>query len=142
MSSFRLTPIKLRPLEEVERYLKPTIEETGHGNLLCYDGFSGRFFRASEDWVREALDKFNNEYVECKNYICWNDLYELLGISVTHFGNRYGYAANMDYRNCDMLDFDITLVGREENFEGMDEDVLIFEPAHEWAYPYDFYMEV
>ena len=142
MSAIRLVPIKLNPRHDIERVLTPSIEETGNGTLLCFDGFSGRFFRSSEDAVRKALDKFNDDYVECVNYICWNDLYALLGIAATHFGYHYGYAPNNDYRNCDMLDFDITLVGKDEHFEGMDEDVLVFEPAADWCYPYDFYMEV
>ena len=137
----RMVPIPTLPFESIERLLKPSIEITGNGNLLCYEGFSGRWFRSAEACVREAVDKFTQLYSE-GNYICWNDLYSLLGIAVTHFGNKYGYSGNKDYRNCEKLEFDITRIPKDENFEGIGEEVLVLEPADDWCYPFDFYMEV
>ena len=137
----RMVPIPLKPIPDIDNCLRPTVEITGDGNLLCYEGFSGRWFRSSESQVQQAADEFSKLYAE-GNYICWNDLYALLHIAVTHFGNRYGYAGNDDYRNCETLDFDITRIPADENFEGMGEEVLVIEPATEYCYPYDFYMEV
>ena len=135
----KMVPIPAKPVAEIEKSFRPTIEITGNGNLLCYEGFFGRWFRSSEDCVREAVDKFMQLYAE-GNYINYNDLYSLLNIAVTHAGNEYGYSPSEDYR-CNM-EFDIVRVPEDENFEGMKEEVLVLEPAGRYSYPFDCYMEV
>lgn len=134
-----MVPIPAKPVAEIEKSFRPTIEITGNGNLLCYEGFFGRWFRSSENCVREAVDKFMQLYAE-GNYINYNDLYTLLNIAVTHAGNEYGYSPSEDYR-CDM-EFDIVRIPEDENFEGMKEEVLVLEPAGRYSYPIDYYMEV
>lgn len=135
----RMIPIPAKQVAEIEKSFRPTIEITGNGNLLCYEGFFGRWFRSSENCVREAMDKFMQLYAE-GNYINYNDLYSLLNIAVTHAGNEYGYSPSEDYR-CDM-EFDIVRIPEDENFEGMHEEVLVLEPAGRYSYPIDCYMEV
>lgn len=135
----RMIPIPAKPVAKIEKSFRPTIEITGNGNLLCYEGFFGRWFRSSENCVREAVDKFMQLYAE-GNYINYNDLYSLLNIAVTHAGNEYGYSPSEDYR-CDM-EFDIVRIPEDENFEGMKEEVLVLEPAGRYSYPIDCYMEV
>lgn len=140
MNLIEMVPVVLRP-EENAKLLKPSIEVTGNGELLCFDGFAGRWFRSSEECVRKAIDEFIEAYAR-KDYISWNDLHNALGISETHFGAEYGYPGNDDYRNIDRLEFDITLMDEEDNFENMGESVLIFEPSGEYCYPMEFFMEV
>lgn len=42
--------------EPVGYFNRPSVEYTGHGNdLICF-GWNGRYFRASEDWVRNGCD--------------------------------------------------------------------------------------
>ncbi len=135
----RLAPIRVIPNREIAKSFLPTIEITGNGNLLCYEGFFGRWFRSSEVCVREAIAKFVDLY-EQGNYLNYNDLYSLFNIAVTHVGNEYGYSASEDYK-CD-LEFDITRIPADENFEGMNEEVLVIEPAGNYCYPFDCYMEV
>ena len=135
----RMVPIPAKPVAEIEKSFRPTIEITGNGNLLCYEGFFGRWFRSSETCVREAVDKFMQLYAE-GNYINYNDLYSLLNIAITHAGNEYGYSQSEDY-HCDM-EFDIVRIPEDENFEGMKEEVLVLEPAGRYSYPIDCYMEV
>ena len=56
-----------------------TIEETGTGNLLCIEGYSGRVFRASKEHVDDAIKKFRQYYKH--NYCCcFNDFYRFLKI--------------------------------------------------------------
>ena len=141
VNTVRMVPIKLRPPDEIVKVIRPSVEETGNGTLLCFDGFSGRYFRSSEKHVRNAIKEFCDMYAS-GDYISWNELYRLLGIAVTHFGAKYGYPGNNDYRNCGELKFNITLVPACEHFEKMGEDVLVFEPLDEYYYPCDFYMEV
>ena len=135
----RMVPIPAKPVAKIEKCFRPTIEITGNGNLLCYEAFFGRFFRSSENCIREAVDKFMQLYAEgCP--INYNDLYSLFNIATTHAGAEYGYSPNEDYRVD--LQFDIVRVPADENFEGMEEEVLTIEPAGSWCYPYECYMEV
>ena len=42
----------------------PSIEDTGRGNTLCYEAWGGRLFFSDEGAVREAVDKFIENYDE------------------------------------------------------------------------------
>lgn len=87
--------------KEVVKYVKmpgPSVEETGRGDVLCLEDYSGRWFRSSEEAVRRAALEFKKMHDDGL-YICFNDLYALLGIVETKFGYDYGFPANSDY--CD-----------------------------------------
>lgn len=87
--------------EETVRYVKlpgPSVEETGRGDVLCLEDYSGRWFRSSEEAVRRAALEFKKMHDDGL-YVCFNDLYTLLGIVETKFGYDYGFPANSDY--CD-----------------------------------------
>ena len=130
-----------------------TVEETGLGNTLCYEAYGGRLFRSDEGAVREAVDKFIEDYVRsCQNLdedpahryyevYNFNDLYSLLGILPTHFGDRWGYTNSEDYRMS--LGFDITYVDdlKDTYFEEIGEPVLVIEPYSD-CYPLEYYREV
>ena len=75
-----------------KEYIYVYAEETGKGNLLCYEGFSGRWFRSEEDEVRRNIEEFSNRF-KAGDAICWNDFYDILGIEQSHFGFEYGYPA-------------------------------------------------
>lgn len=142
----KLVPVRAvpPPKEELENGYRQTIELTGNGNLLCYEGFFGRWFRSSEVCVREAvakyIDLYNGDEFREGEYVNFNDLYALLGIASTHIGAEYGYATNPDYKVT--MEFDIVRIPEDENFEGMNEEVLVIEPAGNWSYPMECYMEV
>ena len=46
------------------------VYETGHGNSLCYDTLSGRYFRCAPDQVRRGINNFNKRLLvqEALNY--------------------------------------------------------------------------
>lgn len=73
-----------------------SIEDTGNGDVLCLEGYSGRYFWSSTEAVEWALSKWSYEFAE-GNYICFNTLYDLLGITGTHFGYQWGYPPNEDF---------------------------------------------
>lgn len=113
-----------------------SVENTGHGNLLCLDGYSGRYFRSSKEAVDDAIAILNDEYCQGE-YLSFNDLYRLWGIGETHFGNQFGWPGSEDY-HCGVIRFKTTLV---ENCEEYGEDIYIIEP--EWGcYPMECWMEV
>lgn len=132
-----------------QKYAKVLIypEDTGNGDLLCFDAFGGRWFYSSEDAVNMALfelnDEFMNETIQISNngdvirggYRCYNDLYQKWGISETHFGWIWGWAPNSDYYDGPIL----WSVRKVEGFQELDEPVLIIEPL---TYPMEGWMEV
>ena len=82
---------QMMPLRAPEKeYIQIYAEETGKGKLLCYEGYSGRWFRSDEDDVVEAITEFSQRFKNGES-LCYNDLYELLGIESTHFGWQYGF---------------------------------------------------
>jgi len=66
------------------------IENTGRGNTVFYDMYSGRAFKSSYADVLRGLKILNNEYVSGTS-MCFNDLYDLWGLSLTTMGGRFGW---------------------------------------------------
>lgn len=78
--------------EKISYYCKagPSVEETERGDLLCFEEYSGRWFRSSEVAVNQAIEKMNRSIKECES-VCLNDLYFRLGITQTKFGYDHGW---------------------------------------------------
>ena len=74
---------------------KHSIEDTGKGHDIFMLGYTGRLFYSSREAVEADMKEFNRMVME-QEYVCLNDLYELLGIHETHFGNQYGWP-NKEY---------------------------------------------
>ena len=112
-------------------------EETGKGDLLCYEGYSGRWFRSNKKAVEEAEREFSNWFKEGE-YLCLNDFYDLLGIETTIFGNQFGYAASEDYYDFeDGIEFVNTIL--PENKTDCGEALMIIDL---FTYPMECWMEV
>ena len=110
----------------------PSVEWTGKGALLCFEGYSGRLFYSSRESVEEAERIFNDRFAE-GDYLSLNDLYKLFGISETHFGEQYGWAANSDYYD-GPIEFRNT-----ETVTDHGEKMLVIEI---FTYPMECWMEV
>lgn len=79
-----------------------TIEETGEGDLLCFEAYTGRIFRSSEEAVTKAEDELINQYLDEEDggefgYASYNDFYHYLKIREDQFGHEYGWANNEDW---------------------------------------------
>lgn len=137
----QLVPIRSKPVYENLGKCKSrvSVEYTDHGYTLCYDGFGGRWFRASIEWVKEGCDKFVNRYIEDGQYVNYNDLYDIWGIEQTDFGYAWGYSPSYDWR-CDLA-FNIVLVTDPTHklVQKMGEPVLVIEPT---VLPIESYLEV
>lgn len=146
----RMIPIKVKPrsFEELVSKLRPSIELSSYGNDLIYFGFSGRWFRTDIDILKDQLEEFEQLYADlCEkaedgvscDTLNLNDLYSMVGISSTTFGFKYGWTTIKDYAVC--LKFRTFTTTKEENFEGMGENVFVVE-FDEGCCPFDYYMEV
>jgi len=122
---------------------RPSIEYTGSGDQLCYDGFGGRWFRASIEAVQEGIHFFREMYYEVPdsphefegNYVSYNDLYGLWNIEVSILGDEYGYSPS-EQAKIDDLTFTTVLVKPGENdiADKMGESVYIITPDEfPWA---------
>ena len=90
-------------------YNGPSIEDTGKGDLLCFEGYSGRWFWSSKEAVEEAEDELNSTF-RTDIYCCLNDFYKYLGIEETHFGFEYGWVNHEDwYTESDGIRFENTI---------------------------------
>ena len=76
---------------------------TGHGNTLCYDPMSGRYFNSTIEKIKAAENKLNKQMLhDICGYASLNDFYDELGLSHTEVGDIVGW--NTD----SLIDMDIT----------------------------------
>jgi hypothetical protein len=111
-----------------------TYEQTGYGNLLCIEGYSGRIFRSSKEAVDNAIAELNDRF-DHGEYLSLNDFYDLLGIVGTHFGDQFGWPANPDYIDSPIV-METNLV---TNLVDFDEPVYCIDV---YTYPMEGWMEV
>lgn len=90
-----------------------TIEDTGNGDTLCIEGFSGRLFWSDPECVDRAQQEFNE--LRCPNgddsevySVSYNEYFRLLGLIPTHLGHQVGYPAE-DWAP-DEISFDNTYI--------------------------------
>lgn len=86
--------------------LPVSFEETGKGDQLCFESYSGRWFLSSEDAVIEAENKIQELYDEQLEFtnkgfgssfacLALNDFYNALGIQTTFFGCQMGWHSDI-----------------------------------------------
>lgn len=123
-------------------------EETGYGDQLFLDGWSGRFFRSSIEEVIKGINSFNDMYntelpwptdsgdkITCCP-TAWNNFYSFMHIAQTHQGDEFGYPANEDYIKPGTILIDpnknITRCTEDEVLTGyhdIGEDIYVIEPS-------------
>lgn len=97
---------------------KITVEETGNGDVLCFEGYSGRYFRSSLEAVSDALRRFADRF-ESGEYVNFNDLYKELDIDTTRFGYDWGYApGSCVYDAIEPFEYEIEDLAAVDHVEG------------------------
>lgn len=132
---------KLYP--EKKEFKHQTIEETGNGDLLCIDGYSGRIFRSSEDAVIDAEEKLISEYLdpEC-GYCCLNDWYRFLNIEESQFGWDHGWAnVEEEYYPNEPIEFSNELVAADAPGNDYGEPIFCIDIEEYW-HPMEGWQEV
>lgn len=120
---------------------KGTIEETGNGDVICIEGYSGRIFRSSLEAVEDALRTYADRFAEGE-YVNFNDLYKLLDIEETHFGFQFGYAPGSDFYDVfEPFKYEVTDIPAEHNHAGKykGQHIILIDI---YTYPMECYMEV
>jgi len=67
----------------------------GNGEVLCYDVYSGRYFKSSVEAIKRAENKINFEIVNC-NYASLSTFYDELGLPPNGMSDVLGF--NLDNR--------------------------------------------
>lgn len=65
---------------------------TGKGNYLCYDVFSGRYFRTSVEEIQRAEIRFNQKLLR-EGWMDINMFYDEVGLEPIELGNQMGWIA-------------------------------------------------
>ena len=73
--------------------VKSNIEDTGTGDIIFIETFTGRRFKASLEVVEYALRKLQENFSIC-GYVSLNDFYSLLGIEETASGEILGWTTD------------------------------------------------
>lgn len=135
----------VKPSKNMPVHHRFAAEETGYGDTLFLDGWSGRFFRSSIEEVLSGIEKFNDAFhgeIKLQDGttlkgcpVSWNEFYEFMHICPTHQGHDFGYPANEDWINLDedLIDpeTDITRIDEGELMTGyrdIGEDIYVIEP--------------
>lgn len=124
---------------------KPSVEYTGRGNDLIFDGWAGRWFRSSSEDVVEGCHEIERRVngsgtgEEDGEYANYDSLYEVWGIETTDQGMCHGWSPANDYVH---PAFTFTWCGPGSKlYDKFQERVFLVEPAYD-AFPYDYYQEV
>lgn len=73
------------------------IEETGMGNVLCLDRWTGRYFHSSPEAVKRAFNEISRQ-VQLDEYASLNDLYDRLNLRNAQFGDVMGWTSHDNWR--------------------------------------------
>lgn len=127
-----------------------TIEETGKGDVLCIESFSGRIFRSSPEAVIEAQTKLIDQLLEDSKLgdavvhgaACMNDYYRYLGIEESQFGWEYGWVNDEDwfYKN-EPIQFSNELISADAPGNQYGEPIYVTEIEEDW-FPIQCWYEI
>ena len=82
------------------------------GNVLCYDEYTGRYFRSTHDKIIRAQNKINDDLFQVQ-YASLSSFYDYVGLMPTSFSNEVGW--NMATTGA--MEVRITAVKSPENEE-------------------------
>ena len=67
-----------------------TIINTGRGQVLCYDDYSGRYFYSDPESIRKVVNDINEELMDAY-YVPLNEFYDGLGLENVRMGDDLGF---------------------------------------------------
>ena len=63
---------------------------TGYGEVLCFDDYSGRYFKSNPEKIREAVNDLNETLMDCM-YVSLNEFYREIGLAEIKLGDDLGW---------------------------------------------------
>lgn len=69
----------------------PTVVVAGGDEQLCYDMFTGRYFRSDIETIRQAVNLVNAAIINGNMYACLNEFYGFLGMDSVAVGEVVGW---------------------------------------------------
>lgn len=72
---------------------KKEVVMIGSGDVLCYDGFAGGYFRSNANALQKAANTINRQML-VENYVSLNDFYYEIGHECTKVGEDFGWNIN------------------------------------------------
>lgn len=97
---------KLAPLDDPDDFMY-----LGKGEQKFIDQWTGAKFKSNAEHIRECVNAFNADGLEM-GYMCYNDLYDLLGLPTTDAGGVTGWMINSK-QDLIRAKFDAHMVGDE-----------------------------
>ena len=79
--------------KQVLRRTERTVEDTGTGDIIFIEDFTGRRFKASWEAYEHAKQQLQYKF-SIAGFVCLNDFYELLGLSETAAGEVLGWTVD------------------------------------------------
>lgn len=76
--------------ERVDKNPPKEVIIIGNGDVLCFDEYTGRYFRSSHTAIMQAQNKVNDDLFQ-RQYASLNDFYEKAGLSNTSMGDELGW---------------------------------------------------
>ena len=90
-----------------------TIIFTGRGNYLCFDEFSGRYFRSTKETIEKIQNKFNQHLI-IEGWLGINEFYFELGLENIEMGDEMGWIAERNLMEISFLSKMATVDGETE----------------------------
>jgi hypothetical protein len=69
---------------------------THKGTTLCYDSFSGRYFKADIDKLRKAENEINRRLIS-EMYVSLNEFYDEIGLTRVGAGDDFGWNVGKEF---------------------------------------------
>lgn len=124
--------VKNSPVEKVSKSLP--IEETGNGDILFREMYTGRWFHSNVDAVEQAIVRFKDRFDNGAT-LCMNDFYQELGLMGTTHGCTIGW--NPDLSSTRLLTINVKETYYVDKFGEVHRyNMIEFGPSD---YPYNYY---
>lgn len=76
--------------EQVDNNPPKQVVIIGNGDVMCYDEYTGRYFRSSHDHIIRAQNKVNDELFQSQ-HASLSSYYDAIGLMPTSFSNDVGW---------------------------------------------------
>ena len=85
---------------------------TGNGNVLCMDGYSGRYFESTVEKIRQTFLSLSTD-VQSEMFVSLNDFYAEVGLPQIPLGDDLGWG--IDHTNRGLIEFDLVTILTEDD---------------------------